>query len=61
MAVQVWLLPWLSVTVNATVFAPMLVQSKLVLFRLRPAMPQASLLPLSIWAGVMVAWPVASS
>ena len=47
-AVQVWLLPFLSVTVRVTVFAPRLLQSKLVLSRLRLAIPQASLLPLLI-------------
>src|SRR6266545_4892620 len=60
-AVQVWLLPFTSVTVRVTVFGPMLLQSKLVWSRLRLAMPQASLLPLLIWAGVMVAFPVASN
>src|SRR5439155_1169163 len=60
-AEQVWLLPLLSVTVNVTMLVPMLVQSKLVLSRLELATPQASLLPLLIWAGVIVAWPVASS
>src|SRR5947199_9851985 len=33
-AVQVWLLPWMSVTVKVTVFVPILLQSKLVLLRL---------------------------
>src|SRR5207249_5436715 len=45
-AVQVWVLPLLSVTVRVTRLVPMLVQSKLVWLRLRLAMPQASLLPL---------------
>src|SRR5437899_13055 len=60
-AVAVWLLPLLSVTVRVTVFVPMLVQSKLLLSRLRLAMPQVSALPLSIWFGVMLPWPLASS
>jgi hypothetical protein len=60
-AVQVAVLPLLSVTVRITVFVPRLVQSKLVLFRLRLAMPQASVLPLSIWAAEIVATPVLSS
>src|SRR5216683_1455616 len=60
-AVQVELLPLLSVTVRVTVFMPMLVQSKLVWLRLRLAMPEASLLPLLIWAGLIVPWPVGSS
>src|SRR5207244_3612358 len=75
-AVQVWLLPWLSVAVSVTRLVPMLGQSKLVLFglgvamagaavmelcRLQLAIAQTPLLPLSICAGVMVAWPVASS
>src|SRR6266540_2554431 len=60
-AVQVWLLPFTSVTVRVTVFGPMSLQSKLIWSRLRLAMPQASLLPLSICAAVMVALPVASN
>src|SRR2546423_3269497 len=60
-AVAVWLLPLLSVTVRVTVFAPTLVQSKLLLSRLKLAMPQASLLPLSVWFGVMLPLPVAAS
>src|SRR6266540_7500138 len=60
-AMQVWLLPFTSVTVSVTVFGPTLLQSKLVLSRLRVAIPQSSLLPLSIWAGVMVTLPVASN
>src|SRR6266496_3080251 len=59
-ALQVALLPLLSVTVSTTRFVPMLEQSKLVLSRLRLAMPQGALLPLSICAVLMVAWPVAS-
>src|SRR5437762_12288827 len=54
-------LPLLSVTVSVMVLGPTLLQSKLVLSRLRLAMPQASELPLLIWSGVIVAWPVASS
>ena len=53
-AVQVELLPLLSVTVRVTVLVPTLLTTKLVLSRLRLAMPQASVLPLLIWAGVMV-------
>src|SRR6266581_1371595 len=58
-AVQVALLVLLSVTVRVTRFVPILLPSKLVLFRLRLAMPEASLLPLLTWAGVMVARPFA--
>ena len=54
-------MPLLSVTVRVTLFAPRLPQSKLVWLRLRSAMPQASVLPLSIWAAVMLPWPVESS
>src|SRR5438128_3899423 len=60
-AVQVLVLPFSSVTVRETVFGPTLPQSKLVLSRLRLAIPQASELPLSIWAAVIVAMPVASN
>ena len=60
-AVQVELLPLLSVTVKVTLFVPMLVQSKLVWLRLRLAMPQASVLPLLICAGSIVPWPLASN
>src|SRR5207253_5375829 len=60
-AVQVALLVLLSVTVRVTRFVPMLLQSKLVWLRLRLAMPEASLLPLLIWAALIVPWPVASS
>src|SRR5436305_12806861 len=58
-AVQVELLPLLSVTVRVTRFVPMLLQSKLVWLRLRLAMPQASVLPLLICAGSIVPWPLA--
>src|SRR5207244_8848896 len=50
-----------SVTVRVMAFVPTLLQSKLVLSRLRLAMPQPSLLPLSTSAGTIVAWPVALS
>src|SRR6266516_4297258 len=60
-AVQVELLPLLSVTVSVTVLVPMVVQSKLVWLRLRLAMPEASVLPLSSWTAVMVTWPLASN
>src|ERR1043166_9075945 len=60
-AVQVEVLPLLSVTVRVTRLVPTLLTSKVVLSRLMRAMPQASLLPASIWAAVMVAWPVASN
>src|SRR5439155_1630644 len=60
-AVQVELLPLLSVTVKVTGFVPTLVQSKLLWFRLRLAMPQASVLPLLICAGSIVPWPLASN
>jgi len=49
-AVQLLLLPAPSVTVRVTVFAPMFVQSKLLLSKLILDMPQLSLLPLSISA-----------
>src|SRR5438128_10735984 len=55
------MLPLPSVTVRVTVSALFRSQSKLVLSRLRLAMPQLSLLPLSTSAGVIVAWPAASS
>ena len=58
---QVEALPLLSVTVSVTVLAPTLAQVKLLGDTLMPAMPQASEEPLSIWAAVMVALPVASS
>src|SRR5207245_10749226 len=60
-AVQVALLPFASVTVRVTAFVPTLLQSKLVLLRLRLAMPQPSLLPLFTSAGTIVAWPAALS
>src|SRR5437763_16190412 len=60
-AVQVALLRLLSVTVRVTVFGPTWLQSKLVLSRLRLAIPQASELPLLTCSGVMVAWQVASN
>src|SRR5207248_2062149 len=59
--VQMELLPLLSVTVRVTVLVPMLVQSKLVWLRLRLAIPQASVLPLSICSGAIVAWPLLSN
>src|SRR5207249_1350425 len=59
--VQVEALPLASVTVRVTVLGPTLPQVKLLGLTLREAMPQASLLPLSTSAGVMLAWPVTSS
>src|SRR5260370_1260870 len=58
---QVETLPLLSVTVRVTVLGPTLAQVKLFGLTLREARPQASLLPLSTSAGIMPAWPVASS
>src|SRR5260370_14269916 len=58
-ALQVELLPLGSVTVSATVLLPTMLQSKLVLLAARLT-PQASVLPPSMFAGAMVAWPVAS-
>jgi len=50
-----------SVTVSVTVLGPRLAQVKLVLDKVRLAMPQLSLLPLLICAGVIETWPAASS
>src|SRR5260370_538387 len=58
-ALQVELLPLGSVVVRVTMLLPPLLQSKLVLLAERLT-PQASVLPPSISAGAMVAWPVAS-
>src|ERR1043165_3315501 len=59
-AVQLSLLPLLSVTVKVTVFGPTLAQVKVSGLTLREAIPQASLEPLSTSDAAMVAWPVAS-
>src|SRR5438552_3767671 len=53
-AVQVELLPLLSVTVRVTLFVPMLLQSNLVWLRLRLAMPQAWVLPRMTDVGSLV-------
>src|SRR5260370_193983 len=58
-AVEVALVPLGSVAVRVTTLLPTLLQSKLVLLAERLT-PQASVLPPSISAGAMVAWPVAS-
>ena len=60
-ALQVLKLPLTSVAVSVTSCSPTSVQPKLLLFRERPAMPQASKEPLSICSGVMVAWPFSSN
>ena len=60
-AVAVETLLLVSVTVRVTVLAPTLEQSKLVTSRLRSAIPQASLEPLSISAVTIVAAPIASN
>src|SRR5258707_1338100 len=57
---EVEAMPLLSVTVRVTVFGPTLAQVKLFGLTLLEAMPQASLLPLSISAATMLAWPVTS-
>jgi hypothetical protein len=59
--VQLLLLPLTSVAVRVKVLAPTLLQSKLVTSKFSEAMAQLSLLPLSTWAGVMVALPLASN
>src|SRR5690606_35278425 len=60
-AVALWVLPLTSVTVRVTVLAPTSPQSKLDLSSVMLAIPQASVEPLSIFAAVMLAVPVASS
>ena len=60
-AVHVSLFPLLSVTVSTTLFAPMFVQSKVEISIALVAIPQASVLPLSTSAAVIVALPVASN
>ena len=49
-----------SVTYSVTVFTPTSEQSKLVESRLSVTLPQLSLLPLSMFAVVMLAKPLAS-
>ena len=58
-AEQVLLLPFLSVTVKVTVFAPTFVQSKLVLLKTKLSMPQASVEPLFTAAAVVLPAPCA--
>ena len=60
MAVALEILPLLSVTVNVTVFAPMLAQVKLEGDTFVEAMPHVAVEPLSTCAAVTAAWPVAS-
>ena len=60
-AVQVEVLPLLSVTVSVTVLAPTLVQSNVFGEAVRLAMPHASELLLLMSAPVMLALPAASS
>ena len=50
--------PLMSVTVSTVEFAPILVQLKKLLLKLRLAMPQASLLPLLTAAAVAVPFPL---
>src|SRR5882762_8698061 len=57
---QVETLLLLSVTVSTTVFVPIFAQVKLVFDAWSDLMPDASLLPLSISAAVMVAIPLTS-
>ena len=56
-AEQVAVLPLLSVTVITTVLAPTLAQVNAPLFKLRLAIPQASLLPLLTCAAMTVEVP----
>ena len=58
-AFAVLTLPIKSVTVKVTVFKFILVQLKLVLLNTREAIPQLSVLPLSISLIVILALPVA--
>ena len=51
--------PLISVTVKVTVLAPTLAQVNEELLNESVAIPQLSVEPLSIWAGVIVAWPFA--
>ena len=53
--------PFVSVTVSVTVLAPTFTQLKLAGETLSDAIPQLSLLPLSIWVAVIEALPVASN
>src|SRR5438445_3095641 len=59
-ASQVAVSPLLSSTVRVTVLGPTLEQSKLVLLAVRDLIPQASPLPPSMSAAVIVAWPLES-
>jgi len=56
-AVQVEEFPFTSVTVSVTVFAPTFEQLKVDGETLSEAIPQASELPLLIWAALMLAFP----
>ena len=53
------ILPLVSVTYNFTATNPTFEQSKLDLLNVLVAIPQLSVLPLSTWAAVIVATPVA--
>src|SRR5207244_4068999 len=59
-AVQLAVLPLLSLTVSVTVFGPMLVQAKVVGLTDRMVMVQLSVELLCTWAAVMLTWPLAS-
>ena len=58
-AVQVVVLPFTSVTVSVSVFAPTSAQAKLVWLKEILAMAQLSLDPLSTAAAVVEPWPEA--
>ena len=57
--VAVCTLPFTSVTVKVTLLAPTLAQLKLLKSKMRVAMAQLSVEPLSTIAAVMFAWPLA--
>ncbi len=59
-AVQLLEFPFTSVAVSITVFVPTSEQSKVVVFKLREAIPQASVVPLSISEVVIVPLPAPS-
>jgi len=59
--VQVLEFPFTSVTVNVTVFGPTSAHVKVLGETANEAIPQLSVLPLSISAGVILAFPVASN
>ena len=60
-AEQFDVLPFTSVTVSVTVFAPTLVQLKVFGVTDKLAIPQASLEPLSTWEAVIFTLPVPSN